>query len=123
VQQLPLRAESSCQNRPDIERRFCCAISRRLQQQRDRRRDRQPADDGDRDVVQVAEEHHRGLDDARHELRAKARFVQLIVGFSEPRLDVALTTEGLNDDMAGEAFLDKGVEPAGESPLGHEPFA
>ena len=43
------------------------------------RRDAQTADQRDRDVVQVAEEHHRRLDDPGDELRGVARLEQLVV--------------------------------------------
>ena len=39
----------------------------------------QAADDGDRDVVEVPDEHHRRHDDAGDELRAEAGVVQLLV--------------------------------------------
>ena len=53
------------------------------------RRHPQPADERDRDVVQVAEEHHRGLDRPGDELRAVARLEQLLVLVVELLLDVA----------------------------------
>ena len=58
--------------------------------------DTQPADDGDGDEVQVAEEHHHRLDDPGHELRPEAGSEQLLVLVGEPRLDLALAPEGFD---------------------------
>ena len=49
----------------------------------------QAADDGDEHVLHVAEEHRQRLHQARHELGAERRLVQLVVGVAEPLLDLA----------------------------------
>ena len=70
----------------------------------------QPADERDRDVVQVAEEHHRRLDDPGDELRAVARLEELVVLVVEALLDVALAAEHLHQRVAGERLFDLRVE-------------
>ena len=80
----------------------------------------QAADHGDDHVVQVAEEHHRRLDDAGDELGAEAGLEQLLVLLVEPGLDLVLAAEDLDDGVAGEGLLDLGVERAGVRPLGDE---
>ena len=73
-----------------------------------------------RDVVQVAEEHHRRLDRPGDELRAEARLEELLVLLVEALLDVALAAEHLHERVAGERLLDLRVERAGVAPLGDE---
>ena len=85
------------------------------------RGDPQPAEHGDDHVVQVADEHHRRLDDARDELGAEAGRVQLVVRLAEAGLDLALAAERLDDGVTRERLLDLGVERAGVPPLGDEP--
>ncbi len=53
------------------------------------RRDPQTTEHRDGDEVEVAEEHHRRLDDAGDELRRVARLVQLFVLLAEALLDGA----------------------------------
>ena len=67
--------------------------------------------------VEVAEEHHRRLDDAGDELGAEAGLVELVVGVRGSGLDLALAAERLDDGVAGERLLDLGVELAGVAPL------
>ena len=86
------------------------------------RRHPQPADHGDGDEVEVAEEHHRRLDGAGDELGAEARLVELLVLVAEALLDVVLAAEHLHQRVAGERLLDLGVERAGVAPLGDEPL-
>ena len=50
------------------------------------------------------------LHQARHELRAERRLVELVVGLAEPLLDLALAAERLHDRVAGERLLDLRVE-------------
>ncbi len=83
-------------------------------------RDPQPADDGDHDVVEVADEHHRRHDHAADELRAPAGRVQLVVGARERLLAVALAPEHPHDLVPGERLLDVRVQPPGGLPLGDE---
>ena len=52
------------------------------------------------------------LHQARHELRAERRLVELVVGLAEPLLDLALAAERLHDRVAGERLLDLRVEHA-----------
>jgi hypothetical protein len=80
----------------------------------------QAADDGDGDVVEVADEHHRRHDDAADELRAEARVVELVVLGVEAACTSALTAEDLDELVAGEGLLDDRVERAGVLPLLHE---
>ena len=82
--------------------------------------DPQAADDGDGDEVEVADEHHRRLDEAGHELGAEAGLVELVVRGREPLLDLPLAAERLDQRVAGEGLLDLGVEHAGVPPLGDE---
>ena len=82
--------------------------------------DPQAADDGDEHVLHVAEEHRGRLHQARHELGAERRLVELVVGLPEPGLDLALAPERLDDRVAGERLLDLGVERAGAAPLRDE---
>ena len=60
------------------------------------------------------------LHQARHELGAERRLVQLVVGLAEPLLDLVLAAERLHDGVAGERLLDLRVERAGAAPLGDE---
>ena len=60
-------------------------------------RDPQAADDRDDHVLDVAHEHRERLHQARHELRAERRLVELVVGLAEPLLDLALAAERLHD--------------------------
>ncbi len=68
-------------------------------------RDPQTTDDGDEDVLDVAHEQHRRLDQARHELGAEARLVQLVVVGPEPLLGLTLAPEALYDGVTGEHLL------------------
>ena len=70
----------------------------------------QPTDDGDDDVVEVPDEHHRRHDDAADELGAEGRVVQLVVLLLELRLRLPLTPEHLDQAVAGEGLLDDAVE-------------
>ena len=79
--------------------------------------DLQAADDGDQDELDVADEDHHRLDQARHELGAEARLVELVVVGAEPGLDLALAAEALHDRVAGEHLLGLGVDAAGVAPL------
>ena len=78
---------------------------------------RSPPIERDGDVVQVAEEHHRRLDDPGDELRAVARLEELVVLVVEPGLDVALATEHLHERVAGERLFDLRVQRARVAPL------
>ena len=80
-------------------------------------RDLHAADDGDGDVVQVADEAHRRLDDARDELRLEARLVELLVLLVELLGGLLLAAEHLHDVAAGVHLLDVAVERAGALPL------
>ena len=71
-------------------------------------------------VLEVAQEHRGRLHQARHELRAERRLVELVVGVAEPLLDLALAAERLHDGVAGERLLDLRVERAGARPLRDE---
>ena len=51
-------------------------------------RDPQAADHRDDHVLHVAHEHRERLHQARHELRAERRLVELVVGVAEPLLDL-----------------------------------
>ena len=86
------------------------------------RRDAEPADHSNGDVVEVAEEHHRRLDDAGDELSPEARRVQLLVLVAEPLFDVVLTTEHLDQRVPGERLFDLGIQGARVPPLGDEPL-
>src|SRR3546814_13498031 len=72
------------------------------------------------DVLHVAEEHRERLHEARHELGAEGRLVELVVGAAEPLLDLLLATERLDHRVAGEGLLDLPVERPGAAPLGVE---
>ena len=60
------------------------------------------------------------LHQARHELRAERRLVELVVGLAEPLFDLALAAERLHDRVARERLLDLCVEQAGALPLRDE---
>jgi ATP-binding cassette subfamily B multidrug efflux pump len=83
--------------------------------------DEQTADHGDQDVLHVAHEDHRRLDEVGHELSAEARLVQLVVVLAEAGLGLTLTSEALHDGMAAEHLFGLRVEIAGVAPLRHEP--
>ena len=83
-------------------------------------RDPQAADDRDRDVVEVGDEVHRGLDDAGDELRPVARLVEPLVLLVELRDRLVLAAEHLDDGVPGVHLLDVAVERAGRGPLGDE---
>ena len=78
------------------------------------------ADHGDRDVVQVAEEVHRRLDDPGDELGPVAGLVELLVLGLERRDRLALVAEDLDDGVARVHLLDEAVEGPGPRPLGGE---
>ena len=78
------------------------------------------ADDGDRDVVQVSDEHHRRQDEPRDELGAEARFEQLLVPVLEHLLDLAPAPEHGDQIMPGERFFDMPVQRARVLPLRYE---
>ena len=80
----------------------------------------QAAEDGDGDVVEVADHHHRRLHAAADELGCEAGLVELVVGGVEAGLRLALAAERLHDRVAGERLLDLRVERAGVLPLGDE---
>ena len=80
----------------------------------------QTADHRDDHVLHVAHEHRERLHQARHELGAERRLVELVVGLAEPLLDLALAAERLHDRVTGERLLDLGVEEAGVLPLRDE---
>ena len=56
----------------------------------------QATDHGDHHVVQVPEEHHRGHDQPRDELRPEADPVELVVLLAERLLDLGLPSEHLH---------------------------
>ena len=76
-------------------------------------RDAQAADDRDDHVLDVAHEHRERLHQARHELGAVRRLVELVVGLAEPLLDLVLAAERLHDVVAGERLFDLRVEQPG----------
>ena len=78
------------------------------------------ADDGDDDVVEVPDEHHRRHDDAADELGAEAGVEQVVVLGPERRPHLVLAAEDLDQLVAGEGLLDDAVELAGALPLLHE---
>ena len=83
--------------------------------------DPQPADDGDDDVVEVPDEHHRRHDDAADELRPEARRGTARRSCSaKSRVGLLLAAEHLDQLVAGEGLLDDAVELAGALPLLHE---
>ena len=79
--------------------------------------DAQAADHGDDHVVQVPEEHHHRLHDARDELGPEARLVEVLVLVVEAGPDVVLAAERPDERVAGERLLDLRVEAAGVGPL------
>ena len=80
----------------------------------------QPADDRDGHVVEVRDEVHRGLDDARDRLGPVARLVEPLVLGVELRDRLVLAAERLDDGVPGVHLLDVSVERAGGRPLGDE---
>ncbi len=78
------------------------------------------ADDPDRDVVEVAHEVHRGLDDPGDELGPEAGLEDGLVLLVEDPDRVLGVAEGLDDRMAGVRLLDVGVEMARGRPLAGE---
>ena len=66
----------------------------------------QAAYDGHDHVLDVAHEHGERLHEARHELGAEGRLVELVVRVPETLFDLALTAERLHDRVAGEGLLD-----------------
>ena len=75
---------------------------------------------GDHDVVDVGEELHRRLDDARQELRPEARLVQPSVLAAELVDRGRAAAEHLDQRVAGVGLLDQPVQRAGLVPLGRE---
>ena len=82
--------------------------------------DPQPAQYGDDHVVEVPDEHRDRHDQTGQELGSEAGLEQLVVLDFEGGLDFPLAAEHLDEGMAGEGFLDLGVEGAGRAPLGDE---
>ena len=80
----------------------------------------QPAEQRDHHVVEVAEEHHRGLDDPGDELRPVRRLEQFVVLLVERCFDVGLATEHLDQRVPGEHFFHLGVEGPRVAPLVNE---
>ena len=76
-----------------------------------------PADDGDRDVVDVGDERHRGLDHPGQELGSIAGLEQLLILQVEAFDGLALAAERLDDVVSGVHLLDVAVEPARLGPL------
>ena len=74
--------------------------------------DADAAEHGDRDEVEVADEHRRRLDHAGDELGPEAGLVELVVGCAERFFDIPLAAERLDDGVAGERLFDLAVEPA-----------
>ena len=80
--------------------------------------DRQvPTDDSDGHVVQVGEEHHRGLDEPGEELGPEAGLVEGLVLAIEFFQRPAGATEDLDQGMAGVGLLHEAVHRAGAGPL------
>jgi hypothetical protein len=69
------------------------------------RRDLEATDHGDQDVLDVAHEQDRRLDQVGHELGTEARLVQLVVVGAEALLGLTLAAEALHDRMPGEHLL------------------
>jgi hypothetical protein len=86
------------------------------------RRHAQPADHGDRDVVEVGDEPDRRHDHARQEAGAERGLEQLLVLAAQPVLDLAAAAEHLDQRVAGERLLDLTVERPDVRPLGDEPL-
>ena len=82
--------------------------------------DLDPADDADRDVVQVGDERHDRLDRPRQELRLEAGLEELLVLLVEGVDRLLLAAERLDDAVPGVHLLDVPVERAGLHPLGRE---
>ena len=82
--------------------------------------DPQAADHADRDVVEVRDELHRGLDQAGQEHRRRGGLVEALVLGLELRDRLALAPERLDDRVARVHLLDVPVERAGRGPLGDE---
>ena len=83
------------------------------------RRDAHAADDADRDVLQVADEHHDRHHQPRQELRAARDLRQGGVGRRERRLHLRPAPEDLDELVRRERLLDLPVERARVRPLGH----
>ena len=77
-------------------------------------------DDGDSHIVQVAEEHHRRLDDSGDELSPETGLIKLLVLLSEAFVNLMLATESLHDRVTGKCFVHLRVEHAGVLPLRDE---
>jgi len=82
--------------------------------------DPQTTEDGDDDVVEVPDEHHRRHDDAADELGAERGLVEVVVLGLERLLRLLLPSEDLDEAVSGEGLLDDAVELPGVLPLLNE---
>src|SRR5205814_9330588 len=107
---------------PDRQRELACRLDARLHvaQRHAARRDAISTDDGDRHIVQVAEELDRADDDAREKLSAEACREEPLVVTVELLLGLLRAAEDLDQRVARVHLLDMAVEAASPLPLSRE---